>query len=224
MRGGTFLQMKEEKQTLQNRTRTHDTLNTFLFNGNSESRDKVKEYLEPAFGDHIEAKHMNHMTDRVLVAQPHGIRLDDAQRRIHRKQCARNSHHLGKFLSPYIGKIRADSSASSVVNPADSSKTSSLPLTLMFALAMILISLFIVSRFQFAIQCISLSVNTSVWATNIFVTVFFQLHYSQAAQRFLVLLRYILTDKRPITEAPENWRLRYKCVYFRIKLNCLSAI
>jgi hypothetical protein len=85
MRGETLLQMKEEKQTLQNRTRTHDT------------RDKVKEYLEPAFGDHIEAEHMNHMTDRVLVAQPHGIRLDDAQRRIHRKQCARNSHHLGKF-------------------------------------------------------------------------------------------------------------------------------
>lgn len=29
MPGGAFLQMKEEKQTLQNRTTTHDTLNTF---------------------------------------------------------------------------------------------------------------------------------------------------------------------------------------------------
>lgn len=51
-------------------------------------------HLEGAFGDDIESEHVNHMADVLLVAQTHGIRLDDAQSRIHRKQCTRDSHHL----------------------------------------------------------------------------------------------------------------------------------
>lgn len=52
--------------------------------------------LKSSFGDDIEAEHVNHMADILLVAQTHGIRLDDAQRRIHRKQSTRDSHHLDR--------------------------------------------------------------------------------------------------------------------------------
>jgi hypothetical protein len=62
----------------------------------------IEIHLEGPFGDDIESEHVNHMADVLLVAQPHGIRLDDAQRRIHRKQCTRDSHHLdGLFFASY---------------------------------------------------------------------------------------------------------------------------
>lgn len=69
-------------------------LKPFLSLQIEESHWMIGIHLEGGFGDNIESEHVNHMADVLLIAQTHGIRLDNAQRRIHRKQCARDSHHL----------------------------------------------------------------------------------------------------------------------------------